>query len=55
METNIDPYLQEEESIVRPIEELIKVQVDPSEPSHVVKIDKGLKGELMLQLTEYLC
>ena len=33
METNIDPCLQEEESTVRPIKELIEVQVDPSEPS----------------------
>ena len=33
METNIDPLLQEEESTIGPIEELIEVQVDPSEPS----------------------
>ena len=55
METNIDPHLQEEESIVGPIEELIEVSGDPSEPSCVVKIGKWLKGELAKQLTEFLC
>ena len=46
METNIDLYLQEDESIVMPIEELIEIQVDSNKPSRVVKIGKGLKGEL---------
>ena len=55
VERNIDPYLREEESTARPIEELIKVQMDPSEPNRVVKIGKGLKNELMRQLTEFLC
>ena len=40
METNIDPSLQEDELIVEPVEELTKIQVDPNEPSRVVKIDK---------------
>ena len=40
METNINPYLQEDKSTVRLVEELIKIQVDPNEPSRVVKIDK---------------
>ena len=30
-----------------PIEELIKMQVNPNEPSCVIKIDKRLKGELV--------
>ena len=42
METNIDPRLQEEESIAGPIEVLIEIQVDFNEPSRVVKIDKDL-------------
>ena len=42
METNIDLCLQEDESIVRLVEELIEIQVDPNEPSRVVKIGKGL-------------
>ena len=46
METNIDPHLQKDESTIMPMEELTKIQVDPNEPSHVVKIDKGLKKEL---------
>ena len=33
METNIDPSFQEEESTAWPIEELIEIQVDPSELS----------------------
>ena len=45
MATNIDPYLQEEELTAKPIEELIEVQVDPNEPSLVVKISKGLRNE----------
>ena len=38
METNINPRLQEEESTTGLIEELIEVQVYPSEPNCVVKI-----------------
>ena len=36
------------------MEELTEVQVDLNEPSRVVKIDKGLKKELTLQLAEFL-
>ena len=54
-ETNIDLCLQKEESTAELIEELIEVQVDPSEPSRVVKISKGLQGELAQQLTEFMC
>ena len=54
METNINPYLQEDESIVGPVEELTEIQVDPNEPSCVVKIDKGLKKELAHQFSEFL-
>ena len=54
METNIDPNLQKDESTARPIEELTKIQVDPNKPSRVVKIDKGLKGELAQQFAEFL-
>ena len=50
MEINIDPHLQKDESTVGPVEELIEIQVDPSKPNHVVKINKGLKKEL----TEFL-
>ena len=46
METKIDPRIQEDESTIKPIEELIEVQVDPSEPSRVLKIDKGLEEKL---------
>ena len=46
METNIDPRLQKDESIVRPMEELTEIQVDPNEPSPVVKIGKGLNNKL---------
>ena len=46
MEINIDPCLEEDESTVWPVEELTEIQVDPNEPSRVVKIDKGLKKEL---------
>ena len=46
METNIDPYLQEDELIAGPIEELTEFQVEPNESSRVVKIGKGLKEEL---------
>ena len=55
METNIDPCLQEEEPTTGPIEELSEVQVDPNEPNRVIKIGKGLKGELVQQLREFLC
>ena len=55
METNIDPHLQEEESTVGLFEELIEAQVDPSESSRVVKISKGLKGELAQHFTKLLC
>ena len=51
METKIDPCLQEDKLTTRSIEELIEVQVDPNEPSRVVKIDKGLQGELAQQFT----
>ena len=55
METNIDPRLLEDEStVVEPIEELIEIQVDPNEPCHVVKIDKGLRKELAQQFVEFL-
>ena len=46
METNINPRLQEDESIVGPVEELVDVQVDPNELSHVTKIGKRLNKEL---------
>ena len=46
IETNIDPGLQEDESTVGPMEELTETQVDPNEPSRVVKIEKWLKKEL---------
>ena len=47
IETNIDPRLQEDESTAGPIEKLIEIHVEPNEPSHVVKIEKRLKGELV--------
>ena len=40
MDTNIIPRLQEDESTAGPVEELIEIQVDPNEPSRVVKIGK---------------
>ena len=46
METNIDSRLQEDESTIGPVAELIEIQVDPNELSHVVKIGKRLKKEL---------
>ena len=46
METNIDPRLQEDESTTGPVEKLTEVRVDLNEPSHFVKIGKGLKKEL---------
>ena len=54
MEININPRLQEEESTVGPIEVLIEVRMDPNEPSRVVKISKGLKGNLAQQLMGFL-
>ena len=37
-----------------PVEELTEIQVDPSEPSLVIKIGKGLKKELAQQLIKFL-
>ena len=45
-ETNINPRLQEDESIACLVEKLTKIQVDSNEPSRVVKIDERLKKEL---------
>ena len=42
MEKNIDPCLQEEESTAG----LIDIQVDPSEPSQLIRIGKELKSKL---------
>ena len=47
METNINPHLQEDESTTGPMEELTEIKVDPNEPSCIVKIDKGLRKELV--------
>ena len=55
METNINPRLQEDESTAGPFEELVDVQVDPNEPSRVIKSGKGLSKELAQQLIEFLC
>ena len=41
METNIDPYLQEDKSTTGLVEKLTEIQVDPNEPNPVVKIGKG--------------
>ena len=46
IETNINPGLQEDESITGPVEELTKIQVDPNKPIRVIKIGKGLKRDL---------
>ena len=54
METNINPRPQKDKSTVGPIEELNEIQVDPNEPSRVVKINKWLKGELEQQFVEFL-
>ena len=54
MKMNIDPRLQEEDSTTGPIEELVEIQVDPKEPSRVVKVGKCLDGELTEQLAEFL-
>ena len=55
METNIDPRLQEDESTARPVKKLIDIQVDPNEPSRVIKIRKWLSKKLAQQLMELLC
>ena len=55
METNIDPRLQEDESTTGLVKELVNVQVNPNEPSRVIKIGKGLNKELAQQLIEFLC
>ena len=55
MEINIDPRLQEDESTARLVEELVDVQVDPNEPSRVIRIGKALSKELAQQLIEFLC
>ena len=54
METNIDPRLQKDESTTTPVKELVDVQVDPNEPSRVIKISKGLNKELAQELIEFL-
>ena len=36
------------------MEELAEIQVDPNKLSRVIKIDKGLNGELAQQLAEFL-
>ena len=54
MKTNIDPCLQGEESTIGPIEELVEVQMDPNEPSRVVKIGKCLSSKLTEQPVEFL-
>ena len=54
MKTNINPRLQEDESTTGPVEELTEIQVEPNEPSRVVKIDKGLKKELAQQFMKFL-
>ena len=54
METNINLCWQEDESTGGLAEELIEIQVDPNEPSRVIKISKRLKKELAQQLAEFL-
>ena len=54
METNIDPCLQEDELTTRLIKELNEIQMDPNEPSHGIKIGKGLKKELAQKFMELL-
>ena len=54
IEMNITPHLQEDESTAGPVKELTEIQVDPNEPSCVVKIGKWLKKELTHQFTEFL-
>ena len=53
IKTNIDPHLQEAESIAEPIEELTEIEVDPNKPSSVVKIGKWLNKELAQHFTEF--
>ena len=54
METNIDPCLKEGESTAGTIKDLVEIQVDPNEPSLVVKIGKCLSSELEQQLVDFL-
>ena len=54
MEIDIDPRLQEHESTVGLVEEIVNVQVDLNEPSRIIKIGKGLNKEPTQQLTEFL-
>ena len=54
METNIDPRLQEDDSTVGPVEELVNIQVDPNEPNHVIKMGKILNKELAQHPIEFL-
>ena len=51
IKTNIDPRLQEDESTIGLVEELIDIQVDPNEPSRIIEINKGLNKELAQWLT----
>ena len=54
MEINIDPRLQGEESTAGPIEELVEIQVNPKEPSRVVKVDKCLSSKRAQKLMDFL-
>ena len=54
IETNIDPRLQEEESITGPIEILVEISMGPTEPSRVIKVGKGLSDKLAKKLTDFL-
>ena len=40
--------------MTQPLKELTEIQVDPNEPSRLVKISKGLKEELAQQFAEFL-
>ena len=42
-----DPHLQENNSTIWPIEELVEIQVDPKEPSRVVKVGKCVGNKLI--------
>ena len=55
METNIGLHLQEDESIIGLVKELVDILVKTNEPSCVIKIGKGLSKELAQQLTEFIC
>ena len=46
MEINIDPLLQEDEPTTGSVKKLVNIQVDPNEPSRVIKISKWLSQEL---------